>query len=84
MIDGKLLSTYENRVSAAMRESDDPIAITANDPAELIEIIRNARRYLVLRENEAIAGAQAGEVNSISAFYAEFDAAADRLLEGGD
>lgn len=48
------------------------------------EIIRNARRYLALRENEAISGVQAGEVNSISGFYVEFDAAADRLLEGGE
>lgn len=54
--------------------------ITGNDTQA--EIIRLARRYLALRENEAIAGAQVGEVNSISAFYAEFDAAADRLLEG--
>ncbi len=68
MIDDAFLSSLENYTESI-----------GNTHAA--EIIRNARRYLALRENEAIAGAQAGEVNSISGFYAEFDAAADRLLE---
>ena len=49
MIDDKLLATYENRVAAAMQESEDPLP-SQQMTSELIEIIRNARRYLALRE----------------------------------
>lgn len=84
MIDDDLLATYENRVSAAMRESENPIAIAADDPAELIEIIRNARRYLALRENK-IAILQASDIGfDADTYRSKHDAAADRLLEGGE
>lgn len=77
MIDDKLLATYESRVEAAMQESDDPIAIGSDDPAELIEIIRNARRYLALRGRGLLLCPDEGWIGD-----AELDAAADRLLEG--
>lgn len=77
MIDDKLLATYESRVEAAMQESDDPIAITADDPAELIEIIRNARRYLALREHGILLRQEAVVFD-----VTDLDAAADRLLDG--
>lgn len=53
------------------------------------EIIRNARRYLVDREREVsaiIAAIERGECEYISAedIRKQFDAAADRLLEGGE
>ena len=86
MIDGKLLATYEKRVEAVMRESDYPIAIVVDNPAELIEIIRNARRYLALRN---AAKTQEGRVKVQAIFWhmasrKDIDAAADRLLEGGE
>lgn len=81
MIDDDLLATYENRVSAAMRESENPIAIAADDPAELIEIIRNARRYLALREHGIIADLKQ---DAEWLFAGQLDAAADRMLEGGE
>lgn len=79
MIDDDLLATYENRVSAAMRESENPIAIAADDPAELIEIIRNARRYLALRSEGVRIGA-----SKLWIVGNDIDAAADRMLEGGE
>lgn len=111
MIDDDLLATYENRVSAAMRESENPIAIAADDPAELIEIIRNARRYLALRERfitewlcnhdygpgkelesssarlhldipSTTAGIGVPPTSPVDAIV--IDAAADRMLEGGE
>ena len=48
-----------------------------------IAVIRNARRYLALRENE-IAILQAVDNGfDADAYRAEHDAAADHLLEGG-
>lgn len=81
MIDDKLLATYEKQVAMAIElEQTKRIAISADEPAELIEIIRNARRYLALR---SVRFAPVHEC-SIKASVAEYDAAADRLLEGGE
>lgn len=82
MIDDKLLETYENRVAAAMQESEDPIAITADDPSELIEIIRNARRYLALRRMTVTL--VSGDAFCFAGKLEELDAATNRLLEGGE
>lgn len=45
-----------------------------------IEIIRNARRYLALREG----GVYLENGNFVCLFNNDLDAAADRLLEGGE
>lgn len=49
----------------------------------LAEIIRNARRYLALRENEVIIMQAADPDFDAEGYRARYDAAADRLLEGG-
>jgi len=46
------------------------------------EAFRNARRYLALRENEISIMQLAAQDFDHSAFRIEYDAAADRLLEG--
>jgi len=48
------------------------------------EIIRNARRYLALRENEIIIMQAADLDFNPEGYRARYDAAADRLLEGGE
>jgi hypothetical protein len=50
-----------------------------DESAELIEIIRNARRYLALRK----VGVQVPGYELVK-FDWSLDAAADRLLEGGE
>ena len=50
-----------------------------DESAELIEIIRNARRYLALRK----VGVQVPGYELVK-FDWSLDAAADRLLDGGD
>ena len=59
-------------------------ALDSDDPVELLEIIRHARRYLALRENEISIMQLAAQDFDHSAFRIEYDAAADRLLEGGE
>ena len=50
---------------------------------DISEIIRNARRYLALRENEVIIMQAADPDFDAEGYRARYDAAADRLLEGG-
>ena len=51
---------------------------------DISEIIRNARRYLALRENEVIIMQAADPDFDAEGYRARYDAAADRLLEGGE
>ena len=80
MIDDKLRATYEKQVAMAIElEQTKRIAISADEPAELIEIIRNARRYLALRKvGVPVPGYE------LVKFDWSVDAAADRLLERGE
>lgn len=50
-----------------------------DESAELIEIIRNARRYLALRKHGILLRQEAVVFD-----VTDLDAAADRLLEGGE
>ena len=50
-----------------------------DESAELIEIIRNARRYLALRKHGILLRKEAVVFD-----VTDLDAAADRLLEGGE
>jgi len=52
-------------------------------PHDEVEIIRNARRYLALRENEIAILQSADNEFDADAYRAEHDAVADRLLENG-
>lgn len=49
---------------------------------DISEIIRNARRYLALRENEVIIMQAADPDFDAEGYRARYDTAADRLLEG--
>ena len=83
MIDDKELSLREISALWASENKSFPMrmSITKLDAIELAEIIRDARRYLVLRNAGAliVGGLQMSEYAHGSAL----DAAADRLLEGG-
>lgn len=50
----------------------------------LAEIIRNARRYLALLENEVCIMRAANPDFDADGYLARHNAAADRLLEGGE
>lgn len=78
MIDGKMLAELEQR--------KHEMAVAVGDLAgcglsEQVEIIRNASRYLALRENEITILTAAINVFDADTYRAEYDAAADRLLE---
>lgn len=71
MIDDKTLAQWE--------QSAQVLGITDGQ-----EIIRNARRYLALRENK-IAILQVADIGfDADTYRSKHDAAADRLLEGGE
>ena len=66
MIDDKALALFESAMTTGVR-------------TEIVEIIRNARRYLALRK----VGVQVPGYELVK-FDWSLDAAADRLLEGGE
>jgi hypothetical protein len=66
MIDDKTLALFES-------------AMTTDDRTEIVEVIRNARRYLALRK----VGVQVPGYEFVK-FDRSLDAAADRLVEGGE
>ena len=70
MIDDKMLAEWE--------QSAATLGIT-----DAVSVIRNARRYLALRENEVIIMQAADPDFDAEGYRARYDAAADRLLEGG-
>ncbi len=83
MIDDKMLAELEQR----KREMAVAVGNLAGcDLNEQVEIIRNARRYLALRD---AAKTQEGRIKVQAIFWhmgsrKDIDAAADRLLEGGE
>ena len=75
MIDNKALSDKEKWWSALADFHSIP------EYATEAEIIRNARRYLALRENEIAILTAAINGFDADTYRAEYDAVADRLLE---
>lgn len=77
MIDDKMLAELEQRKHEMAVAVGD---LAGCDLSEQVEIIRNARRYLALRENCGVFMLSDGSGRNKSSL----DTAADRLLEGGE